>query len=63
MSTDAKRTTIYITQDLQETLDKLKKERYYKKSQSAMISRLIKLGADIEEKKPEQSQETNKEAV
>lgn len=50
MSTEAKRTTIYLSADLEKRLDRLKQEKYYKESQSSMISTLIRLGAEVDER-------------
>lgn len=46
MTTDLKRITISVPQDLDEKLDKVKKEHYYVATQSDMIRELIALGLD-----------------
>ncbi len=47
MSTDMKRFTISITPDIEQGLNKLKKEQFYDKAQSEMVRYLIKLGLNF----------------
>ncbi len=44
MATDMKRFTISVTRDIEQGLNKLKKEQFYDKAQSEMVRYLIKLG-------------------
>lgn len=46
MATGLKRYTISITPELEDELDKLKQERYYKSTQTAMIRDLIIRGLE-----------------
>lgn len=48
MSTSLKRTTIYLPRELEPELDKLRREKFYKSSQSNMIGYLIRLGMQTE---------------
>lgn len=52
MSTERKRTTIYLPKELEEELDALKQKKFYKSSQSNMIGHLIKLGMRAENESP-----------
>lgn len=44
MSTTLKRLSVTIPAELEESLDELKKEKFYKDSQSEMLRHLLKLG-------------------
>lgn len=46
MSTNMKRFSVSVTPDLEKRLDTIKKERFYKKTQTQMIRELIKRGLD-----------------
>lgn len=46
MSTNMKRFSVSLTPDLEKRLDTIKKERFYKNTQTQMIRELIKLGLD-----------------
>lgn len=48
MSTELKRTTIYLPKELEPELDDLRQRKFYKSSQSNMIGHLIKLGMQVE---------------
>lgn len=58
MATDLKRFTVSITSSMEEGLDKVKKELYYKDTQSSMIRDLIIRGLrSLEQEKAVQSNE------
>ncbi len=44
MVTNMKRFTVSVTPDIEQSLDKLKKEQFYNTTQSEMVRYLIKLG-------------------
>ena len=46
MATDLKRFTISVTPDMEEKLNEVKKEHYYKTTRNDMIRDLIALGLD-----------------
>ena len=53
MSTTLKRLSVTIPLELEQSLDELKKEKFYKDSQSEMLRHLLKLGLQATSKKEE----------